>query len=81
MSIIMYTSLIAISIATCAMFVILSVFSGLESFNIRLFSDVNPDLKILPATGKILPDINKVDKILSSHVGVEAYTKVIEEKV
>ncbi|CVK16634.1 lipoprotein-releasing system permease protein [Apibacter mensalis] len=77
----MYTSLTAIAIATCAMFVILSVFSGLESFNIKLFSDVNPDLRILPATGKTLPDIDKVVKKVSSHSEVKAFTKVIEEKV
>jgi lipoprotein-releasing system permease protein len=63
------------------MFVILSVFSGLESFNIKLFSDINPDLKILPVSGKTLSDVNRVEKILSSHKDVEAYTKVIEEKV
>ncbi len=82
MSIIMYTSLIAIAIATCAMFVILSVFSGLESLNIKLFSDVNPDLKILPASGKTLKDIGKIDKIMLSHKkDIEASSKVIEEKV
>jgi lipoprotein-releasing system permease protein len=77
----MYTSLVAIAIATCAMFVILSVFSGLESFNIKLFSDINPDLKILPVSGKTLPDMDKVNKTLSAHEDIEAYTKVIEEKV
>lgn len=77
----MYTSLFAIAIATCAMFVILSVFSGLESFNIKLFSDINPDLKILPVSGKTLPNLNKVEKVLSANKNIYAYTKVIEEKV
>ncbi len=80
-SIIMYTSLVAIAIATGAMFVILSVFSGLENLNIKLFSDVNPDIKILPTSGKVLPNVQKVEKIISSHKEVEAYSKVIEEKV
>ncbi|WP_228427635.1 ABC transporter permease [Apibacter raozihei] len=77
----MYTSLIAISIATCAMFVILSVFSGLESFNIRLFSDVNPDLKILPASGKLLNNIQKIEAVLKSEKDIQTFTKVIQEKV
>ncbi len=77
----MYTSLTAIAIATCAMFVILSVFSGLESFNIKLFSDVNPDLRILPATGKTLPDIDNLEKKLSAYSDIKAFSKVIEEKV
>lgn len=80
-SIIMYTSLVAIAIATCAMFVILSVFSGLEGFNIKLFSDINPDLKILPVSGKTIQNLNKVEKVLSANENIEAYTKVIEEKV
>ncbi|TWP24015.1 ABC transporter permease [Apibacter muscae] len=80
-SIIMYTSLIAIAIATCAMFVILSVFSGLEHFNIKFFSDVNPSLKISPASGKTLNNIEKLNKILSTNPKVKSFTKVIEEKV
>lgn len=71
----------AITIATCALFIILSVFSGLEKMNIQLFSNVNPDLKISPAKGKIIPNLNEVIQKLESNPQILAYSKVIEEKV
>lgn len=71
----------AITIATCALFIILSVFSGLEKMNIEMLSNVNPDLKITPAKGKVLPNINEITTKLDSNKNIEAYTKVIEEKV
>ncbi|MDR3272338.1 MAG: ABC transporter permease [Flavobacteriaceae bacterium] len=80
-SIIMYASIIAIAFVTCAMFVILSIFSGLEKFNIRLLSDVNPDLKISASEGKTLPNLANVEKILRSQTETQSYSKVIEEKV
>jgi lipoprotein-releasing system permease protein len=77
----MYASIIAIAFVTCAMFVILSIFSGLEKFNIRLLSDVNPDLKISASEGKTLPNLANVEKILRSQTETQSYSKVIEEKV
>lgn len=71
----------AITIATCALFIILSVFSGLEKMNIQLFSNVNPDLKISPANGKVIPKLNEVIQKLESNPKILAYSKVIEEKV
>lgn len=71
----------AITIASCALFIILSVFSGLEKMNIRLFTNVNPDLRVSPIKGKELPDIDKITKILDNDSQVLTYSKVIEEKV
>lgn len=71
----------AITIATCALFIILSVFSGLEKMNIQFFSNVNPDLKISPSNGKTIPNLEEVISKLQSNPQVEAYSKVIEEKV
>lgn len=71
----------AITIATCALFIILSVFSGLEKMNIQFFSNVNPDLKISPAKGKTIPNLDEVIKKLESNPQILAYSKVIEEKV
>ena len=71
----------AITIATCALLIILSVFSGLEKMNIQFFSNVNPDLKISPAIGKTIPDLNQVIQKLESDPQIIAYSKVIEEKV
>lgn len=71
----------AITIATCALFVILSVFSGLEKMNIQFFTNANPDLKISAAKGKLIPEIDKVTDKLKNNEQVVSYTKVIEEKV
>lgn len=71
----------AITIATCALLIILSVFSGLEKMNIQFFSNVNPDLKISPAQGKTIPDLNQIIQKLEANPQIIAYSKVIEEKV
>lgn len=71
----------AITIATCALFIILSVFSGLEKMNIQFFSNVNPDIKISASKGKLIPNLNDITKKLEANPQIHAYTKVIEEKV
>jgi lipoprotein-releasing system permease protein len=71
----------AITIATCALFIILSVFSGLEKMNIQFFSNVNPDLKISPAKGKLIQNIDEVTNQLDNSSEIAQYSKVIEEKV
>lgn len=71
----------AITIATSALFIILSVFSGLEKMNIQFFSNVNPDLKVIAAKGKTIPEIDKITAKLDSNGNISAYSKVIEEKV
>lgn len=71
----------AITIASCALFIILSVFSGLEKMNIRLFTNVNPDLKISSVKGKTLANIDEITHLLDKDEQIETYAKVIEEKV
>ena len=74
-------AVIAIMVATAALFVILSVFTGLEKMNLRFYSDVNPELKISPANGKILPHLSDVENTIKETKNIVAYSKVIEEKV
>ncbi len=71
----------AITIATCALFIILSVFSGLEKMNIQFFSNVNPDLKISASKGKILNELDQITAKLDQNNQIQAYSKVIEEKI
>lgn len=71
----------AITIATAALFIILSVFSGLEKMNLQFFSSVNPDIKISAAKGKIIPNIDQITDKLNRNSQVAAFAKVIEEKV
>ncbi|TPG44625.1 ABC transporter permease [Flavobacterium pectinovorum] len=70
-----------IIVGTMALFVVLSVFSGLKVFSLSFTNEIDPDLKITSTLGKsflITPDqesqIKKIDGIIS-------YTKIIEERV
>ncbi len=64
-----------------ALFVVLSVFSGLKVFSLSFTNEIDPDLKITSTYGKsflITPEQeNQIKKI----EGVVLYTKVIEERV
>lgn len=71
----------AIMVATAALFVILSVFSGLEQMNLKFYSNVNPEIKISPAKGKVLPEIENLEQQLKQNQLVKSYAKVIEEKI
>ncbi|WP_264552825.1 ABC transporter permease [Flavobacterium sp. N2038] len=70
-----------IIVGTMALFVVLSVFSGLKVFSLSFTNEIDPDLKLTSTLGKsflISPDQeNQVKKI----EGVVSYTKIIEERV
>lgn len=70
-----------IIVGTMALFVVLSVFSGLKVFSLSFTNEIDPDLKVTYTQGKsflITPDQeNQIKKI----EGVASYTKIIEERV
>ena len=43
---------IGVFVASAALFIVLSGFSGLRDFSLQFTSFVDPDLKVLPAHGK-----------------------------
>ena len=70
-----------IIVGAMALFVVLSVFSGLKVFSLSFTNEIDPDLKISSTLGKsffITPsqesEIKKID-------GIASYTKIIEERV
>ncbi len=70
-----------IIVGAMALFVVLSVFSGLKVFSLSFTNDIDPDIKISSTLGKsffISPDqeaeIKKID-------GLASYSKIIEERV
>lgn len=70
-----------IIVGAMALFVVLSVFSGLKVFSLSFTNDIDPDLKISSTLGKsffISPEqeskINKIE-------GLASYSKIIEERV
>lgn len=70
-----------IIVGTMALFVVLSVFSGLKVFSLSFTNEIDPDLKLTSTYGKsflLTPDQeNQIKKIN----GVASYTKIIEERV
>lgn len=67
--------------AVAAMFIIISVFSGLEELNKDMIANLHADLTIKSKSGKVLPDIDKLERSLRSNSDVANFSKVIEEKV
>lgn len=71
---------VAMLVAVAAMFIIISVFSGLEDLNQDLIANLHADLTIKNAKGKTLSDIDKATKILAKNKEIAHFSKVIEEK-
>ena len=72
---------LGIIVGALALFVVLSVFSGLREFSMSFSNDFDPDLKISATLGKsfiLLPD--QKTKIISVN-GVQSFSSVIEERV
>lgn len=67
--------------AVAAMFIIISVFSGLEELNKNMIANLHADLTIKSKTGKILPYIDKIQNTLRKNSNIAYFSKVIEEKV
>lgn len=72
---------VGIIVGALALFVVLSVFSGLKDFSLSFSNDFDPDLKITSILGKSFfvseEQENKIKKIN----GVIAFSKVVEERV
>lgn len=68
-------------VAVASMFIIISVFSGLEDLNKDLISNLHADLTISSKTGKTLPNPNVIINKLKGNKQIVSFSKVIEEKV
>ena len=71
----------AMTVAVTAMFVIISVFSGLEDLNKDLISNLHADLTIKSTSGKTLKDLDRITSVLKSNKEISHFSRVIEEKV
>ncbi|HEU4497678.1 MAG TPA: ABC transporter permease, partial [Flavobacterium sp.] len=64
-----------------ALFVVLSVFSGLRDFSLSFSNDFDPDLKITGTLGKSFMVSEKQNRELRNIEGILAASKTIEERV
>lgn len=72
---------VGIIVGAMALFVVLSVFSGLRDFSLSFSNDFDPDLKVNPITGKTFTLSANQEKQLKSMEGIASYSKVVEERV
>lgn len=69
------------TVAVAAMFVIISVFSGLEELNKDLISNLHADLTIKSASGKTIKNLDKITAALKNNTEISSFSRIIEEKV
>ncbi|KFC58500.1 membrane protein [Flavobacterium gilvum] len=68
-------------VGAMALFVVLSVFSGLKEFSLSFTNDIDPDLKVSATLGKSFFVVPKQEKEIEGIEGIASYSKVVEERV
>jgi len=72
---------VGIIVGTMALFVVLSVFSGLRDFSLSFSNDFDPDLKASPKTGKYFSISPQQESQIKKIAGIASYSKIVEERV
>jgi len=72
---------LGIIVGAMALFVVLSVFSGLRNFSLSFSSDFDPDIQLVPKTGKYVTVTPAQEIEIRKIQGISAFSKVIEERV
>ncbi len=70
-----------IIVGAMALFVVLSVFSGLKVFSLSFTNNIDPDLKISSTLGKSFTVDYNQEAQLKKLKGIVSYSKIIEERV
>lgn len=79
-NIITAVSIFLIVIVTAVLVVVLSGFSGIKEFNLSITSVIDPDLKVMPASGKTFVFDADQENQLKKIPHLTKYSKVIEER-
>lgn len=72
---------VGVVVGAMALFVVLSVFSGLKDFSLSFSDAFDPDIKISTNVGKSFIFSEVQEKELKKTSGIAAYSKIIEERV
>ena len=70
-----------IIVGAMALFVVLSVFSGLKIFSLSFSNNIDPDLKISSTLGKSFVVSPSQENQINQIEGVASYSKILEERV
>ena len=74
-------ALLVIIVATSALMIVLSAFSGLKDFGLSFSNIFDPDFRIIPKLGKTISlDSSKIRR-LEKVDGIKAFSPILEEKV
>ena len=79
-NIITFIATLGVIVSTIALFVVLSVFSGLKDFSLSFIKTSDPDLKITSSHGKSFFFTDSLEQALVNDK-IAAYTNVVEERV
>ncbi len=79
-NVIAWISITAIIIGTTALILVLSVFNGFEGLVKSLYSSFYTDLKVSPASGKVMTVTPEQLQKLKGISGIKNYSLVVEEK-
>ncbi len=79
-NVIAWTSIVAIIIGTSALILVLSVFNGFEDLVKSLYSSFYTDLKISPASGKVITITPEQIQKLKGLSDIKNFSLVVEEK-
>lgn len=78
-NIISMISIVGVTVGTAALIIVLSAFNGLDSLLKSMNDSFDPDLKVMPTTGKVFslddPNLNKV----RNHVSIFDIAETLEE--
>lgn len=74
------TALVVVIVGT-ALFVVLAGYEGLKSFTLSFSTYFDPDLKILPRSGKFITFFDAQLNELAKNEGIADFSKVLEEQV
>lgn len=74
-------SALGIIVSATALFVILSVFSGLKTFSLSFTNTTDPDLKVTAKAGKSFFVSPEQEKQLKADKSIAAYSEIAEERV
>ena len=72
---------LGIVVGAMALFVVLSVFSGLVDFSLSFSNTIDPDYKAISTTGKSFLISSEQENQLKKIKGIRSYSKVVEERV
>ena len=72
---------VGIITSTMALFIFLSVFSGLKEFTLNFANASDPDLRLEATQGKVITISAKQEQQLKSNKNIAFFSKIVEERV